>query len=206
MNVWGLTKKYLGISLLALPLTLSTTLTGCLTDDPEDEPPAAGDSTKVKEATLGAQGSSTGSFLDADGWNVYKQAEVTAALQAEIDLVFAYSTSQTTAAFYSPKAAADGIGGTAGFDFVKTALGTNARTTEIRTVSTTVFDGIKTKAALDSAWAAASASVVANGRLAATQGSAFIVQSSKSAAVAFKVTELTNTADGTVKIQGKAKF
>jgi hypothetical protein len=205
MKVWELSKKIMGIGLVAMPLTF----TGCLTDegdDGDDDPPAAVDSTTVREATLGAQTNAAGSFLEADAFAVYKISEVTAALQSDIDLVFAFSETQTTASFYSPKAAADGVGGSQGFTFVKTTLGDNARDTEIRTISVTVYDGIKTKAGLDSAYAAASASAVANGRLAASENSAFIFQTSKGNNVAIKVDDLTNTATGSVDVSGKAKF
>lgn len=37
MNVWGLTKKVLGIGLLVVPITF----TGCLTDDDDDDPDVA---------------------------------------------------------------------------------------------------------------------------------------------------------------------
>lgn len=209
MKVWELSKKILGIGLVAMPLAF----TGCLTDegdgdgDGDDNPPETVDSTTVKTGTLGAQSNnSIGSFLEADSWVIYRQAQVTDALQSDIDLVVAYSETQSTASIYSPKAAADGIAGSSGFTFAKNALGDNARTTEMRNISSAVFDGIKTKPGLDSAWSAAASSEVANGRFAATVGSALIIKTSKDIPVAIKVTALNNAADGTVSVEGKAKW
>lgn len=201
MNVWGLSKKILGIGLIAVPLTF----TGCLTDEEKDPTPTKVDSTKVQTATLGAQTNATlGSFLELDAWKVYKQSEVTSALQTDIDLVFAYSTSQNAAAFYSPKSATDGIGGSAGFDFAKAALGTNGRVTEFKTITAAAYTAITTKPGLDSAWTAGTA--VTDGRLALTEGATLVAKSSAGIPVAIKITSLTASAAGQVAIEGKAKW
>lgn len=206
MNVWGTTKKILSIGLLCLPLTMTTTLTGCLTDEDKDSTPVVTpEPTAVKTGTLGAQSNATlGSFLELDAWTILKLSEVTTANAANVDLVFAYSTSQSAAAFYSPKAAADGIGGSAGFDFVKTALGASARTTEMKSISAAAYTAITTKAGLDSAWTAGTA--VADGRLALTEGVTFIAMSSANLPVAIKITSLTASAAGSVAVEGKAKW
>lgn len=95
MNVWGLTKKILGIGLLCLPLTMSTTLTGCLTEDDgkDSTPDTSGNKTAwPTEITLnlGGQGHPTlGSVAELDTGKVYTSAIANANLAAA-DLVFLY--------------------------------------------------------------------------------------------------------------------
>jgi hypothetical protein len=96
MNVWGLSKKILGIGLLALPLTMSTTLTGCLTDDDKDSTPDTTKSTPLsaeKTLSVGAQGATLGSVMDIDAATeaamVLNSAAANAA-QESIDLVFLF--------------------------------------------------------------------------------------------------------------------
>ncbi len=210
MDVRGLTKKILGIGLLCLPLTMTTTLTGCLTDDddPEDTtkttPP--GDSLDLDMGTFGAQSNPTeGSFIELDAWEILTTAGVTSSNAAEIDLIFAYSTAQNAASIYSPKAAADGISGSAGFEFVKNELGSNAATTEIRAINKSTYDGLNTKAQLEAAWTAAASSSTTT-RLALTEGDAFIAKSGKDLLVAILVTDLTATATGSADVEAKAKW
>lgn len=65
MNVWGLTKKYLGIGMLVLPLTMTATLTGCLTEDDPDDPPAntgAALTAEKKDTIWNVQGPNRGAY------------------------------------------------------------------------------------------------------------------------------------------------
>ena len=209
MDVRGLTKKFLGIGLLCLPLTMTTTLTGCLTEDDDDDTtttPPAGDSLDLDMGTFGAQSNPTeGSFIELDAWEVLTTGGVSSGNAAEIDLIFAYSTSQNAASIYSPKAAADGISGSAGFDFVKNELGNSAATTEIRSINKATYDGLDTKAELDAAWAAA-ASTATTTRLALAEDAAFIAKSGKGLLVAVLVTDLTASATGSADVEAKAKW
>jgi hypothetical protein len=210
MNVWANVKKVTlgGMFVGAMMLASSLTVTGCLTDDDKDPDTTATakDSTAVKTATVGAQSNTTtGSFIELDAWKILKVAEVTTSNASDIDLVFAYSTSADAAAFYSPDSAAGGIGGSAGFDFVKTALGTNAGSTNIRKISGTVYEGIKTTDDLNAAWTA-SAGADTKSRLVVANGDAFIAESTKGLKVAIKLTALTATAAGSAAFEGKAKW
>ena len=208
MMVWEKVKKVSlgGMFVGAMMLASSVTMTGCLTDDKDDDKPTAKDTTIIKMGTVGAQSnSSAGSFLELDAWKVLKVSEVTSSNAPDIDLVFAYSTSQNAAAFYSPDSAAGGIGGSAGFDFVKNALGSNAASTDIRTINQATYDGIITTEDLDAAWAAAAGSNT-KARFAVTEGSAFIAESTQGKKVAILVTDLTASATGSASIEGNAKW
>jgi hypothetical protein len=97
MNVWGSVKKFSvgGMFLGALVLASSLTLTGCLTDDKEDEPPAGVHTNLGAETTVsvGAQGHATlGTAVDLDTKTVLLSAAANAA-QGTIDVLFAYSGS-----------------------------------------------------------------------------------------------------------------
>jgi hypothetical protein len=194
MNVWANVKKVTlgGMFVGAMMLASSLTVTGCLTDDDKDPDTTATakDSTAVKTATVGAQSNTTtGSFIELDAWKILKVAEVTTSNASDIDLVFAYSTSADAA----------------GFDFVKTALGTNAASTNIRKISGTVYEGIKTTDDLNAAWTA-SAGADTKSRLVVANGDAFIAESTKGLKVAIKLTALTATAAGSAAFEGKAKW
>lgn len=93
MNVWGLTKKILGISMLAIPLTMSTTLTGCLTEDEDDDTTGGGTQTAwPTEITLnlGGQAHPTlGTVAELDTGKVYTSAIANANLSS-VDAVFLY--------------------------------------------------------------------------------------------------------------------
>lgn len=96
MNVWGISKKILGIGLVAVPLTMTTTLTGCLTDEEKDPPADTTKSTPLsaeKTVTLGAQAATLGSVMDLDAATeagmVLGSAAANAA-QESIDLVFLF--------------------------------------------------------------------------------------------------------------------
>jgi hypothetical protein len=209
MNVLGSVKKFSvgGMFIGALVVASSLTFTGCLTDDdPEPTKPSAKDSTVVKTGTVGAQSNTTaGSFVELDTWQILLSDAVTSALVTDIDLVFAYSTSQNAAAFYSPDSAAGGIGGSAGFDFAKAKLGTSGASTDMRKINATTFDGIKTTEDLEAAWTGSAAGNVKS-RLVIANGDAFIAESTKGLKVAIKVTSLTATALGSAAIEGKAKW
>src|SRR6185503_12373710 len=131
MNVVSYSKKILSVGLVTVSMAMLSTLTGCLTDDKKDTPPAS-DPVTTKDATLGAQSNATaGSFLDADamtGYTCPDAADCPAkAVAAKIDLVFAFSGSASASAIYSPVVARDGLTPGNGFAFVTTALGTSAR-------------------------------------------------------------------------------
>lgn len=97
MKVWELSKKILGIGLVCLPLTMSTSLTGCLTDDDKDT--AKGDTTPVVETTpwptemtltVGGQGhKDLGSALELDTGKVYLSGVANTNL-ASVDAVLLY--------------------------------------------------------------------------------------------------------------------
>ncbi len=92
MNGLGITKKILAVGFLAgCMMTLSTSLTGCLTDS---KTTAVSDSTPMlAEQTLmvGAQGNTTyGSAVDLDAKKVLLSSAANAA-QSSIDILFVYS-------------------------------------------------------------------------------------------------------------------
>jgi hypothetical protein len=94
MNVWGMTKKILGISMLVLPLTMTATLTGCLTEDEDDDSTGGTETAWPSEITLnlGGQAHPTlGSVAELDTGKVYTSAVANANVSA-IDLVFLYYT------------------------------------------------------------------------------------------------------------------
>src|SRR4051812_29958576 len=139
MNVWGNVKKVTlgGMFVGAMMLASSLTVTGCLTDDKNDTtvtPPVVTDTDLVAKSTttLGAQSATPGSSLDLDAWTVYG---ITAAkaVSTKIDLIFAYSTSTSSSAIYSPNVAVNGTGTTPGFDFL--AGFASPRTTVIKKTS-----------------------------------------------------------------------
>jgi hypothetical protein len=204
MNVWGLTKKIMGMGLVCLPLTMSTTLTGCLTDDDPEPTPNTGDSLKSTTVKLGFQGNATyGSFIDADqGFKVLKVADAKAAA-ADIDLIFAYSGTAKAAAAYSPKTARDGVGGAPGFDFVKTGFDALVAT-EVKTVDAAKLAAVKTQAGLDSLHAAGVAAP--DGRMTLSNGVAGTVKSTKGKVFGFTISDLTvvsgSETEGTVDVKG----
>jgi hypothetical protein len=203
MNVWGLTKKILGISMLVLPLTMSATLTGCLTEDDDDDTSGTGgtDSALVSKstATLGAQSASQGSSLDLDAWTVWGITDAKAN-STKVDLIFAYSTATTSAAIYSPNIAVNGTGGTGGFDFLNGF--NNPRTTTIKKTSA-AYASIGTRKQLDSAWAAGTAE--ADGKLDVAENMVFMAQSDMGKVVLLQVGNLVTGANGTVTLTAKAK-
>ena len=97
MNVLRHSKKILSIGLLALPLTMSVSMTGCLTDDKDDDTTKASVSTPWQSdanVSVGAQGHLTlGTALDLDNKAVLLSAAANAA-QGTIDLLFVYSGSE----------------------------------------------------------------------------------------------------------------
>lgn len=202
MNVRGNSKKIIAGALFAISMfSVSTGLTGCLTDDGDKG--GGGDSVTSKSTTLGAQASATGSFLEADAMAAKTIAEAKT-IASNIDLVLAFSESQTSLSIYSPKAAADGIAGTPGFDFVKTTLGTSARDTEIRVISTAGFDTVKTTVGVKALYDAGVKDD--DGRLAAQQNTTFAIKTNGGKIVAIKITAVSGTTSGTATVEGKTKF
>ena len=95
MNILS-TKKVLAGALVVLGLSMTSTLTGCLTDDKKDAAPDTSHHTAwgtSMTANLGAQAHPTlGSVLDLDSGKVWLSA-VANQNQAKIDLVYLYYNS-----------------------------------------------------------------------------------------------------------------
>lgn len=171
MNVWGTTKKILSIGLLSLPLTMSTTLTGCLTDDEEDttKTDTAKHTALSAEKTLnvGAQAATLGSVMDLDAATdagmVLNSAAANAA-QESIDLVFMFYAG----GFHMDNAVAAKAAGVAN-SINLTNTYDNAKIKDIRIVKVT------TKPADQEAAKAASAAGSATATNVITGGEMFIV-------------------------------
>jgi hypothetical protein len=207
MNVWGLTKKVLGVGLLCLPLTMSTTLTGCLTDEEGDDTTTTPtDTTKAlttKSIELGAQSNTKPSSLDLDTWTAYSATDG-ATKSADIDIVFAFSTSADIAALYSPNIAKNGVAGSSGgFDFM--ASWPNANTTLMRKVTVANIDNVKSQADIKALYDAGSDPSPV-GRIEATAGSYIVALSDDGKYVLIKVDTVTAAANGETKLSGWAAW
>jgi hypothetical protein len=208
MNVWGNIKKISlgGMFVGAMVFVSSFSVTGCLTDDKKDDStkvvtPVVKDSTKTSTVTVGAQGNNTiGSFIDLDAYSVLKQDAAEAA-SGTVDLIFAYSTTASSSAVYSPDAAKAGIDGGAGLAIAKDL--TTANKTELKTVDAAKFDAVVTVEGLDSLYAAGV--VATNGRLLVSKNFAFAAKTVGGKVVAMKITDVTTSATGEATIQGKMK-
>jgi hypothetical protein len=190
-------KKALSLTILSLGLAL----TGCLTDDGDDDNVAVALTTR--ELTTGAQSNANyGSSIDLDGFVAHTITQAKT-MTAEIDLIFAYSTALAggSSAVYSPDSAKYGINGSAGFDFM--ADFNNPNHTVIKSVIV-VASTIDTKAKLDSLWDVGSP--VLNGRLTVATGSTFLARSNQDRIVLVHVTSLTTGANGQAALKGYAKF
>ncbi len=195
------TKRLAFTSILAMSLAF----TGCLTDDDPDEEdpdPIAVDSVQTKSVEVGAQANNDlGSFVDLDTYTVLKQAAAEAA-SGTIDLIFAYSGSANASAVYSPNVAKAGIAGGPGLDIAQDLAITN--TTELRTISTSGFDAVETKAGLDSLFNAGT--VAENGRLTVSNNFTFGAKTTGGLIVGMKITSVTTGTEGEATIQAKAKW
>jgi outer membrane murein-binding lipoprotein Lpp len=212
MNVWGKVKKVTlgGMFVGAMMLASSLTVTGCLTDDKKDSTSTTPTDTTTKSQlttkmiTLGAQNNTTtASALDLDTWTAYKAAEG-ATHSADVDIIFAYSTSASMAALYSPNIAKNGVAGaSSGFDFMSTWP--NANTTLMRSVATADTTKLKTQADIQALYnAGTDPSPV--GRIEAKKGSYVVAKSDKGLYVLLGVTDVTASATGTVNLTGWAKW
>ncbi len=207
MNVMGKVKKVSlgGLFIGAMMLSSSLTVTGCLTDDdPEDttDTPAASE-LKTKSIELGAQDNSKPSSLDLDTWTAYT-ASAGAAHAADVDVIFAYSTSASMAALYSPNIAKDGVAGASGgFDFMDSW--TSANTTLMRTVAAPDTSKLKTQADIKALYdAGTDPSPV--GRIKAEANSYVLAKSDNDLYVLLKITPVTPSPTGTANLSGWAKW
>ncbi|HKP98422.1 MAG TPA: hypothetical protein VJ385_22015 [Fibrobacteria bacterium] len=210
MIVWGNVKKVSlgGLMAGALILVSSFSVTGCLTDDKKDDDTTKTDTTTVSVLTtktieLGAQDNSKASSLDLDTWTAYT-ATVGAAHSTEVDVIFAYSTSASIAALYSPNIAKNGIAGASGgFDFM--ASWANANTTLMRTVTVADLTKIKNQADIEALYnAGTDPSPV--GRIEATVNKYIVAKSNAGLFVLLKITAVTAAANGTLGLSGWAKW
>lgn len=203
MNVWETVKKSIagGMVFSGLVFMSSVSLTGCLTDDDPEDPPAASDTTLVSKSstTLGAQSASAGSSLDLDAWTVY-QAAAAKTNSTKVDLIFAYSTATSAAAIYSPNIAVNGTTGSNGFDFLDGFA--NPRTTEIKKATVT-YASVTSKAKLDAAWTSGLAE--ADGKLEVVDNVVFLAKSDMGKIVLLEVGNVVTGASGSVTLSAKAK-
>jgi hypothetical protein len=208
MNVWGNVKKVSlgGMFVGAMMLASSLSITGCLTDDKKD-PDTTGTGTtselKTKSITLGAQKNAAASSLDLDTWTAYT-ATAGATHSADVDVIFAYSTSSSIAALYSPNIAKNGVAGSSGgFDFMSTWP--NANTTLMRTAASVDTTKLKTQADIKALYdAGTDPSPV--GRIQASKGTYVVAKSDQNLYVLLYVTDVTASESGTVNLSGWAKW
>ncbi len=199
MSPFKLSRKFLYTTLVAL----SVGFTGCLTDSDDDDKEPEPTVLTSKSVKLGAQTNATlGSALDLDGPNVWKISDAVAN-SAEVDLIFAFSTAANASAIYSPDAAKNGIGGSAGFTFL--ANMTTANKTEIKRVEDkSKFESTDTQAKLETLWE--STTVIDPARLLIAKGDVAMAKSNKGQIVLFKIDDVTTSATGTTDLALKAKF
>jgi hypothetical protein len=157
---------------------------------------------QTKTVMLGAQNNATASSLDLDTWTAYTQAQG-AANSSVIDIVFAYSTAQDSAALYSPIVAKNGVGGTAGFDFMQSWPSPNS--TDIRVVSVADINNVITAADIKALYDQGSAGATP-GRVFVRVGTTVVAKSNSNLHVLLLVTAVTQSASGTASITGKAKW
>ncbi len=200
INTFKFPRKLVYTSLVAL----SIGFTGCLTDsekDPDPDPTPT-ETLTSKNVTLGAQTASAGSSLDLDGPTVYTMSQL-AANSAAIDLVFAYSTSASASAIYSPDAAKNGIGGSAGFAFLADLSPANK--TDIKPVNDkSKFASTDTPAKLQTLWD--SISPVDPGRVLVAKDDVIMAKSNLGKIVIFTVQEVVTGASGSTSLSLKAKY
>jgi hypothetical protein len=187
------------------------TLSGCLTNEEEKEeekPPVVTptDSVSSKTVQLGAQKNAKAGSVDLDTWTAYTSGDGKTKY-ADIDIVFAFSTSTTAggAAIYSPNIAKNGVSGSSGgFSFM--SEWPNANTTPLK-IPASGFDFSKVKLASEIKAgydAGTDPSVV--GKVPVSVGTVVLVKTDKSAYVAVKVTAVVAAEDGTVDLTGIAKW
>jgi hypothetical protein len=185
-------------------LSLGLVLTGCLTDnDDDDGGVVVADSLTVKTVTVGAQSNTDyGSALDIDNMTAYLINEAKTRT-GDIDLIYGVSTSLgSQPAVYSPDTAKAGVGGSGGFSYLSDF--NNPNNTVIKAVIVN-FDAIDTKEKLDSLWL--TVSPITNGRHNIAVNSTFMAKSNLNKIVLIKVNSITGTtATGFANFKGTAKF
>jgi hypothetical protein len=181
---------------------LSLAFTGCLTDD--DDGGGGGASVSVKDVTLGAQNNTNPSSIDLDTWTTYA-ANTAASHASDIDLVFAVSTvgSSDSAALYSPLVAKNGVSGSSGFEFMQSWPTPN--NTDIRTVTVSNWDDVDTQGEISSLYEGGNSPSPA-GRIIVRAGSTVVAKSDEGLLVLLRVESVTHNTNGTVELDGKAKW
>jgi hypothetical protein len=183
-------------------LSLGLVLTGCLTDDDEDEDTVTVMLT-TRDLVAGAQSNANyGSSIDLDAFTAHTITEAKT-MTGKIDLIFAYSTALAggSSAIYSPDSAKYGINGSTGFDFMQDF--NNPNNTVIKSVIVAAST-IDTKRKLDSLWDVGSP--VLNGRLTVATGTTFLARSDEDRVVLVHVTSVVVGANGSANLKGYAKF
>jgi hypothetical protein len=212
MMVWSNVKKVTlgGMFVGAMMLASSLTVTGCLTDDKKDKDtiPTVTDSLKSANFEMGAQDNATlGSFVDVDNEFDVMLSSDAKIFAGDVDFIFAYSGTAKAASVYSPKTARDGVGGTPGFDFLKTGF-TGLVATEIKSVDATKLAAAKSQGELDALHAAGAAAP--DGRLPISNGTAFTVKSTEGVVYGVTVNTLSVTSGteskASVTMKGMGKW
>jgi hypothetical protein len=186
----------------ALAGLVSLALTGCLTDEGDDD--NGNDDLTTHTVTLGAQNNSAPSSIDLDTWVTYT-ASTAAAYASDIDLVFAVSTvgSSDSAALYSPTIAKNGVSGSGGFDFMQSWP--TANSTDIRKVTVSNWEEVDTQGDIAALYNAGT-SPNPQGRVIVNAGSAVVAKTDEDLLVLIRVDAVTHATNGTVNLTGKAKW
>lgn len=145
-----------------------------------------------KSVTLGAQNANPPSCLDADNMTAYSNTTTDASIQANIDIIFSYSTVLNPAAlaFTSPSVAQG-----APYD-----SWTNKAAAEYKAVTATWAD-ITTQENINSLWGSGAGDT----RLAVSQGDIIIVKTSAGAYKAIQITSVNGT-NGSAEMDIKGKY
>ncbi|HEX2612610.1 MAG TPA: immunoglobulin domain-containing protein [Fibrobacteria bacterium] len=158
-----------------------------------------------EDVTLGAQNSLLPSSIDLDTWTTYT-ASTSQNNSNLIDLVFAFSTStgNDSLALYSPSVAKNGIGSSAGFDFMQSWP--TANDISIRKVEVANWNDVMTDADIKNLYDNGSAGSTA-GRVFVKAGTTVVAKSNEGLYVLLRVTSVTaQSANGSGSIDAKAKW
>jgi hypothetical protein len=158
-----------------------------------------------EQVVLGAQSSIIASSVDLDEWEEYTASEAPSKSNL-IDLVFAYSTAtgNDSLALYSPLVAKNGVGGSAGFDFM--ASWPSANNTEIRRVDVAEWENVVTSADIKALFDNGSAGSTP-GRVFVRTGTTVVARSNQDLYVLLRVTAVTaQSASGNATLSAKAKW
>lgn len=155
-----------------------------------------------QSVTLAAQENSLiASSLDLDNWMTYTASNAPDH-SSEIDIVFAFSTSNDSSALYSPHVAKNGVDGSAGFDFMESW--TTANNTDIRVVSVANWANVTTAASIKALYDAGTTPSPA-GRVFVIAGTTVVARSNGDLYVLLRVDAVVQTEAGTINMTGKAK-